>query len=376
MKEKKLYIVFDQIPPKSSGGLVATYVNLVELLKNEYTIEIISIFKCDDESKKQFKNNKINIINVQNIDMRFFNFFKYLKQKKIKKFLFGLYSGFYYFIKIPSTKFKINKLIKKDDKVIVSCPSAAIFMSKKTKFILEFHTDYKYFFGNNLLGRIQTFIMTKPSLSLFRSKADSEKAKKSLNPNYIYNFFDNSNITKNENLIKNKIVFLGRLHDVKQPKKLIELAYKLKKQNKNFILDIYGQGPLKEEIEKLILKYKLQNNVFLKGFTNNKNIYKNYSLLWLTSKMEGLPMVIIEAKANAVPTISTNWGDTVFEVIDNGNDGYVTNKDNEFVELTNKILKNDKLQKKLSANAYKNFRKFSKEEAKKKWIKYLETYNK
>ena len=62
MESKKLYIVFDQIPNKSSGGLVATYISLVKLLEKEYDIEIISIFDCNPENKEQFKNNKINIM--------------------------------------------------------------------------------------------------------------------------------------------------------------------------------------------------------------------------------------------------------------------------------------------------------------------------
>ena len=79
MKSKKLYIVFDQIPNKSSGGLVATYISLVKLLEKEYDIEIISIFDCNPENKEQFNNNKINIINKKRINLNFHKVFSYLK---------------------------------------------------------------------------------------------------------------------------------------------------------------------------------------------------------------------------------------------------------------------------------------------------------
>lgn len=376
MIKKKMYIVFDQIPSKSSGGLVATYINLSKLLKNEYDIEIISVFECDEESKEQFKNNKINVINKRIIDIRFYKVLSHIKSKQFKKTVYCIFSAVYYFIKIPFSKLKMRKLISDDDRVVVSCPSAAIFMSKKKKFILELHINYKYFFGNNTIGKLQSLLMSKPSLSLFRSKDDSMMVPKKLNPNYIYNFFDNSNIERSKKLVKNKIVFLGRLNEVKQPIKMIELAYKLSKINKNFTLDIYGDGPLKEEIINKIKELKLEKKVFLKGFTTDKNIYKNYSLLWLTSSVEGLPMVIIEAKANGIPTISTNWGNAVYEVIKDKEDGYVTNNDDKFVELTNDILTNEKLQKKLCDNAYKNFDNFSKEKAKERWIYFLENYKK
>lgn len=373
---KKLYIVFDQIPAKSSGGLVATYVNLVELLKKEYDIEIISIFECNSKNKEQFSNNRINVINKKNIDMRFYKTFKYLKEKNLKKALYSIYSALYYFFKIPFSKYKLRKLIKGDYRIIVSCPSAAIFMPKNRKFILEFHIDYNYFFGKSILGRSQTMLMTRPKLSLFRSKIDSKKAPNKINPNYIYNFFDNDKIKPPKKIIKNKIVFLGRLSEVKQPLKLVEYAYELRKINKDFTLDIYGEGNLKKEIEEKIKAYNLEDTVFLKGFTNDKNVYSKYSLLWLTSKTEGLPMVIIEAKACAIPTISTNWGDAVFEVINNKKDGYITNNDEEFIRLTNNILTNEKLHKELSDNALKNFKVFSKEKAKKRWINFLENYKK
>lgn len=373
MKKKKVYIVFDQIPSNNSGGLVATYINLVKLLKNNYDIEIISIFNCDDDNKKQFKN-KINIINNKNIDIRFYKLFNYLKKGDFRKFLNALISAVYYFIKIPFSKVKLRKLIKEEDRIIVSCPSAAIFMTKKRNFILEIHINYKYFFGNNIIGKMQSTMMTKPTLTLFRSKDDSDKMSKKFKSDYIYNFFDDEKLKKSDHLVKNKIVFLGRLNEIKRPIKMIELAYKLAKINKNFILDIYGDGPLKNEIENKIMEYKLENKVFLKGFTNYKNVYKNYSLLWLTSSIEGLPMVIIEAKANGIPAVSTNWGNAVYEVINDKKDGYITSDDNEFVKLTNDILIKEKLQKELSDNAFKNFRKFSKENAKRRWIYFLENY--
>lgn len=373
MKKQKLYIVFDQIPTKKSGGLVATYISLVELLKNEYDIEIISSFNGEEADKTQFKNNKINIINNKKIDIRFYKTFKYIKKMEFKKALYSIYSAFYYFIKIPSTRKKIKNIVK-NERIIVTCPSAAIFMPKKTKFILEFHIDYKYFYGKNILGRLQSLLMTKPTLSLFRTKDNAKNAPSNLNSNYIYNFFDNKKVKRNDKLIKHKILYVGRLEKQKNPIKLIEMAYELNKINSKFILDIYGTGSLESDVKQKIKELNMENKVFLKGFTTNKNIYKDYSLLWLTSDFEGFGLVIIEAKASGIPTISTNWGNAVYEVIDDKKDGYIANNTDDFVNYTNKILTDSKLQKKLSDTAYKNFNNFSKEKAKENWINFLENY--
>ena len=49
-----------------------------------------------------------------------------------------------------------------------------------------------------------------------------------------------------------------------------------------FTLDMYGTGVLVDDIAKLIEENDLSENVHLCGFCNDKNIFDNYSLLWLT----------------------------------------------------------------------------------------------
>lgn len=370
---KKLYIVFDQLPDIEAGGLLATYISLSNLLKDTYDIEIISIFNFNDENKQSFPNNKINVINKKNIDNRFYKVFSHIKKLEFKKALHSISSLFIYFFSIKKNKKKVRQLISDEDLVIVSCPSAGIFMPKSVEFILEIHIDYRYFFGNNKLGSMQAKLMTKPTLTLFRTKNDATNAPKYLNPNYIYNFFDNTNsVVKKHN--NNKIIFVGRIEDQKDPLRLIDMAYELKKINNDFILDMYGTGSLESKCQEKIKQLKLENNVFMKGFIDDKNIYANYSLLWLTSKMEGFGLVIIEAKACGVPTISTNWGNSINEVIKDNEDGYIINDNVIFAKKTNEILANKKLQKELSTNALKNFEKFSKEKAKANWINYLNNY--
>ena len=175
---KKLYIVFDQIPSKESGGLIATYFNLVKLLDQDFEIHIVSIFNTNKKNKNLFDQYPIHVVDKNLIDMRFYKIFSYLlKEKNIKKFIYGIKSLFLYFFSIPIIKKKISKMIYNDDRVVVSSPSAAIFMPRNLNFILEIHTKYEYFFGSNKLGKLQSMLMTRPQLILFRSKVDANKAK-------------------------------------------------------------------------------------------------------------------------------------------------------------------------------------------------------
>lgn len=371
---KKLYIVFDQLPSQSAGGLVATYLNLAQLLKNHYEIHIISVFNYEKQNHELFLENKKHIINHFVIDNRFFKIFDYMKKGKFKKVGHAIVSCFYYFLSTFYNRIKIKKLIKEQDLVIVSSPAAAMFMPKKVPFILEIHSNYSYFFGENIMGRIQAHLMRTPTLTLFRTKYDSTHAPQKLNPNYIYNFYDNQNSKISKRLVKNKILFVGRINEIKNPIRLLEIAFELKKRNPNFTLDIYGTGELEDCCIQKIKELDLEKNVFMRGFTTDKNIYSKYSMLWLTSKSEGLPMVIIEAKACGIPTISTNWGNSICEVIEDGVNGYIVNTNKEFAKKANEILTNTQLQKTLSKNAANSFEPFTKDKAKTKWITILENY--
>lgn len=374
MNKKNLYIVFDQLPSKKTGGLVTTYVSLFNLLKDQYNIKIISVFEY--ENNELFDEKDIICVNRHIVSSDCVNILTYIKKFDLKKTIISLKQLFLYFLCIPFNKKKIAKIIDNNDLVIVSSPSAAIFMPKNLDFILEIHTYFKYFFDNNLKGKLQSLLMQKPKLMLFRTKNDMREVRRLgfENIGYVYNFFDNVNTKLNKNTIKNKICFVGRLEEAKNLPRMMDIAIELKKYDNDYILDIYGEGSYKELISKLIYEYELQDNVFLKGFTDDKNIYGNYSLMWMTSNKEGLSLSVIEAKACGIPTISTNWGEGVYEVIEDGIDGFVAKDNSDFVDKTMILLSNNDKLKIFRKNCLKNFEKFSKENARKTWIYILNNY--
>lgn len=148
----------------------------------------------------------------------------------------------------------------------------------------------------------------------------------------------------------------------------------MKKQVPNFTLDMYGNGILVNDIRRLIEENDLNENVHLCGFCNDKNIFDDYSLLWMTSNFEGMSMTIIEAKAKGVPTISTNWGDGVFEVIHDKTDGFVENTVEGIVNRTVELFNDKDELISISNNALANFEEFSKENAYRRWKEILNNY--
>lgn len=375
---KKLYIIFDQIPPRDSGGLVVTYINMVKWLKQHYNITIVSVFKSNVLNEQLFSEVNVISLSKYELDNRFYRLFQYIKDRRADKFLRALISAFYFFGYICVARKKIDRIIQKDDVVISVSPTASAFIPTNVEFVQDIHTNYEYFWGNKLLGKLQAKMMSTPKITVFRNKRDADKGMKRFPSTYLYNFVDEIEYNIKDydiNRRRNRILYVGRLHPQKNPMRLLKCARILKEKGYPFILDIYGTGILEEKMKQEIAKQDLAQNVFLKGYVEDKHIYAQYSMLWLTSELEGLGLCILEAKANATPTVSVNWGGAINEVIEDKMDGYIAENDIEFTDRVIELLNNDDLLMEMSKRAYENYgKKFSNETTKKRLITILETY--
>ncbi len=372
-KNPNLYIVFDKLPKKNEGGLVATYVNLVRELKPYYHIELVGVFENGANDITEFSDIPLHTLSNKNIDNRFFKALSYLKKGSTKKFFHAIWSGIYYFAARPILKARSKELLK-DKIVIASSPAAAMFLSRKVKYILEIHTSFEYFWGNNLLGRMQSMLIPPATITVFRNKHDMEKAQKLFPSTYIYNAFDTKGLPpiNLEQTNSCSALFVARLAPEKDPLRLLRLTQKVKESLPEFTLDIYGDGPLFDTLQEKILAMDLGKTVRLCGFVDDKSIYQHYDLLWVTSKFEGFGLVIIEAMANGTPCVSTNWGDAVTEIIDHEKTGYIASTDQKFIEYSIDILSNNSARQKLANAALASFQdKFTCDINTKEWIDLL-----
>lgn len=135
------------------------------------------------------------------------------------------------------------------------------------------------------------------------------------------------------------IVTVGRLHEQKNQKLLIQAFSKISQVISDYILEIYGEGPLELELQKLIRNLNLEQRVFLKGTSSeiHQKIY-DAALFVLSSDYEGLPNTLLEAMALGVPSISTDCRPGgARDIIDNGENGLIVSRDN-VSELANAML--------------------------------------
>lgn len=340
-QQQKLYIVFDKLPKKNEGGLVATYINLVQELRPYYQIEFVGIFDNGRNDISEFENIPLHVFSKKDIDNRFFNAFNHLKQRNFRSFFHSLFSGVFFFGSIPINKIRSKKLLK-NQMVIASSPAAAMFLSRTIRYILEIHTTFDYFWGKNILGRMQSFLLPPATITVFRNKHDALKGEKLFPSTYIYNAFNTADLPRIDfdKSITHSALFVGRLAPEKNPLRLLECAQIVKGAISDFTLDIYGDGPLFLTLQEKIKQMGLQETVYLKGFVDNKAIYQKYDLLWITSTFEGFGLVVIEAMANGIPCVSTNWGEAVFEIIHHEKTGYIANSNKDFATYSINLLTN------------------------------------
>lgn len=93
-------------------------------------------------------------------------------------------------------------------------------------------------------------------------------------------------------------------------------------------LDIYGEGPEREELQKLINELKLNDYVKLKGYIPNHDlpeVMEKFDLCVLGSAQESFGVSAIEALAMGVPLIATDT-DGFLEVLDKGEFGVIVSK--------------------------------------------------
>lgn len=251
--------------------------------------------------------------------------------------------------------------------------------NKKIKMVHQVHgyhfTTYSGFKRKIFLG-IEKYLAKSTDILLFQNKYEmnlskqekmDEKAKlvyigNGINIEEFEELIQNKEIIESNNTIK--IVCVARIEPVKNHKMLIE-ALNILKNNFNvnyFKAILIGEGK-SLEINELISKYKLEENIVFTGALDRKDVIKTIEsshISVLTSLKEGKPRALIESSLLGKPCIGTNVVGTN-EVIIDGETGYLVElyDSKSFAEKIDLLIKDKELYNKFSLNAkefaYKEF---------------------
>lgn len=108
-----------------------------------------------------------------------------------------------------------------------------------------------------------------------------------------------------EHIDNKRMITAGRFVQEKGYDLLIKALTTVKLKHPDWILDIYGEGELEEELKNLAVSYDVYDIIRFKGKTNQlRKEMAQSSLFILSSRHEGLPMVMLEAMSVGLPIIS------------------------------------------------------------------------
>lgn len=127
-------------------------------------------------------------------------------------------------------------------------------------------------------------------------------------------------------------------------------------------LIILGEGPEKDNLEKIIKEKGLEDRVLMPGFVseNKKFQYLNCSDIYVLSSVhEGFGIVLQEAMQTGLPIVSTNYGGQVDIVKENENGILVENRSAAaLAQGINRLLNNKELMDKMRQNNLKKVKEF------------------
>lgn len=149
-------------------------------------------------------------------------------------------------------------------------------------------------------------------------------------------FKEKYSIPKNTKIIS----FIGRFVDEKNPLLFVEIAkHLLAHANADLKFVMAGDGPDFAKVKKFIKSYGLEDHFVLTGEIDNvSELLGDTYVLWVVSKREGIPLVILEAMSMGVPVMSINVGE-ISEVVEDGVTGFLIEPNKYSVgSFTSKML--------------------------------------
>ena len=134
-----------------------------------------------------------------------------------------------------------------------------------------------------------------------------------------------------------RIIMSGTLQENKGQKEAIAATKKIASNGTQVRLDIYGNGPQKNELETMIKKSKGSDYIVLKGHVDNlEEIRKTYDIALVCSSNEALGRVTVESMGSGCITIGADAGCTSM-IIQKGINGFLYELHN-VDDLVNKIM--------------------------------------
>lgn len=327
-----ILIVSHEYPPIGGGGANACFY----LAKNYAALghKVTILTACFKELPQEEENNNVHIIRV-----------KALRKKEDKSTFLEMFSFLY------SAWLKVGQIVKQKKfdvcQIFFGIPSGPIGMYLKKKYSIPYVIRFG---GGDIPGAQKRFSLLykllAPAIRNIWKNADALAAnstvlkQKALQFENRYpidiisngvdsDFFARGKLKENPKMVDSgksdgeiNVLFVSRLI---QGKGLQYIIPEMQRVNiacgRKVLLTIVGDGPYREELERITSESRAELYVAFEGKKNKKELYDYYSradLFILPSESEGMPNVVLEAMAMGLPILMTPCGGSEELIADNG----------------------------------------------------------
>ena len=359
------------------GGIekqVSTLANELAKFKDRYTINIVSVYKINDEPFYELDPNiKIKYLmdrgpNKAEIKhaLKTFNIFRLIielfkglnivisKYSLMKKEIENLNTDI-----IVSSRIEFSKYIKRKDTLNISQEHSYI---DSPSYIKKVRKSFRYI--------DYLVVMTEGAQKKYEQwlKYVDNAPKVVCIPNMIEDTQDDEIC----DISSKNIVSVGRLEKVKDFESLVDVFNIVLKHYPDYKLNIVGEGHDRKNIERKIRNYNLEDKVIFKGRLNSEQVKQEMlksCLFVLTSKSESFSLVLCEAMSLGLPCVSFDVDMGPREIIKENNTGFLIKNRNEerMAKRIIQLISNKDLSYEFSKEAQLASNDFFAENMVKKW---------
>ena len=378
------------------GGIERAVITLANnLVKNKYDVEILSIYKLYDKIPFEVDERvKITYLMDGTIALKTDIYKKCLRKLKLISLFKALFKDYKFniFKLIKDTILSIVNVINKrrlvikniknsNDDVLISTRDFLnkIIGKNSKKNQLTIGWEHNHHHGNmkyankivNSVKNLDYFVLVSNDLKDFYSKELRETNCKCI---YIPNTLDFIS-DKVSNLKEKNMISVGRLSKEKGYIDLLEMSKTIFKDNKDWTLNIIGEGSERERLENYIKDNNLKN-VNLLGRRDSKyinDLLMKSSIYLMSSHTESFGIVLIEAMNFGLPVIAFDEAEGAREIINNNKNGFLIknrNKD-EYIKKVNDLINDLDLRIKLGKEGKKDSKKYDPDLVYKQWIEII-----
>ena len=371
---KKINLCFHIENISLCGGTEHVTIQVANIIKNnygeKYNIVILTNYRSNDEFYKSKLDESIRVVTL------------FDKEWKRGKKNIGEYFQYAKNVRNIIRENSIDIVIS----VGVSLLSIADTIAAKKencKCVTWEHFNYFYnrekFLAKKINKIAKKYAVTKSDALVVLTEKDKKNYMDNMNiKNTIQTIYNPFIIVENDKKYKsnsNIILSSGRLTEQKGFDFLIKIAKIIHEKNIDFKWIVLGEGPKRAELEAEVKENNLTDIVeFVGRVKNTGDFYEKAKIFAMTSRYEGLPLVLLEAKSYKLPLVSFDCNCGPSELIENNINGNLI-PEGDFNGFANCIINllNDNLKcEKYSSNALNGMEPFKMEHIAYCWDKLFE----